>query len=97
MFGASQCAWGARGAYLDYRDDKTSNIAKLGHVDGEVLELVLLGLFEDQLGSLAHGMDAAQIAGGVECWVGRLWQRDVWEARGPGAVWSGARGPQGAI
>jgi hypothetical protein len=43
---------------------------ELAHVHGEVLELILLGLFQHQLGAFANGMDAAQITGGVERWVG---------------------------
>jgi hypothetical protein len=70
---------------------------ELAHVNSEVLELVLLGLFEDQLGALSHGIDTAQVTGWVESWVGCFWQRHVWEARGPGAVGCGARGSQRAI
>jgi hypothetical protein len=70
---------------------------ELAHVDGKVLELVLLRLLEHQLRALAHGVDAAQVAGGVQRWVGRLGERHVWEARGPRAVGGGARGPQRAI
>jgi hypothetical protein len=84
-------------AYLNYGYDKASDISKLAHVDCEVLELIFLGLFEHQLGALADGVDAAQVAGRVESWIWGLWQRDVWEAGRPGAVWSGSRGAQGAI
>lgn len=62
-----------------------------------MLELVLAGLVEHQPGALAHGVDAAQIAGRVEGRVGRLGQRDVGEARGPRAIGGGARGAQRAI
>jgi hypothetical protein len=56
---------------------------ELAHVNGKVLELVLLGLLEDQLAALAHGVDAAQVARGVE---GRV-----------GGFGGGARGPQRAV
>jgi hypothetical protein len=70
---------------------------ELAHVNGEVLELVLLGLLEDQLAALAHSVDAAQVARGVEGRVGGFGERHVGEARGPGAVRGGARGPQRAV
>jgi hypothetical protein len=84
-------------AYLNYGYDKASDISKLAHVNSEVLELILFGLFEHQLGALADGVDAAQIAGRVESWIWGLWERDIWEAGRPRAVWSGSRGAQGAI
>lgn len=84
-------------AYLDYRYNKAGDIAKLAHVHSEVLELVLFGLFKHQLGALADSVDAAQIAGRVEGWIRGLWQRDVWEACRPRAVWGGSRRAQGAI
>lgn len=70
---------------------------EFAHVNSEVLELILLGLLQDQLGALSDGIDAAQVASGVEGWVGGFGKRHVWEARGPGAVWGGARGSQRAI
>lgn len=42
-----------------------------------MVELVCLCLVENQSGAVSDGVDAAQIAGGVEGWVGSLWQRDV--------------------
>lgn len=70
---------------------------ELAHINSKVLELVLLGLFEDQLGALADGIDAAQVASGVEGWVGGFGEGDIWEARGPGAVGGGARRSQRAV
>lgn len=84
-------------AYLDNGHNKAGDVVELAHVDGEVLELVLPRLLEDQLGAVADGIDAAQVAGGVERRVGGFGERHVWEARGPGAVGGGARGPQRAI
>ena len=95
-----RAVWGGGGrrqSHLDYGHDKASDVSKLGHVDGEVLELVLLCLFQHQLGAVAHRIDAAQVAGGVERWIGRLGQRHVWKAGRARAVWRGARGAQRAI
>lgn len=84
-------------SYLDYGDNKASYIVELAHVHSKVLELVLLGFFEDKLGALPHSIDAAQIAYGVKSWVGCFGEGNIWETRGPGAVGGGARGAQGAI
>lgn len=84
--------------HLDDRHHKAGDIGELGHVDGKVLELVLLGLVEDQARAVADSIDAPQVAGRVEGWVWGAWQRHVWEAGGPRAVGGGgARGAQGAI
>lgn len=69
--------------YLDNGHDKASYIVELGHINGKVLELVLLGLFQDEFGAFADGIDAAQVAGGVEGWIWSFGERDIWEARGP--------------
>jgi hypothetical protein len=83
--------WSHVSSYLDDGHYKTGDIMELAHVHSEVLELILFGFFQHQLGALADGIDAAQITGGVECWVGGFGERDVWEAGRPRAVWSGAR------
>ena len=84
--------------HLDNGHDKAGDVAELGHVDGEVLELVLPGLVQHQARAVAHGVDAPQVPGRVEGWVRGAWQRYVWEAGGPRAVGGGgARGAQRAI
>jgi len=88
---------GQEHSHLDNGHYKARDISEFAHVDSEVLELVLLGLFEDQLGALAHGMDAAQVAGGVERWIWGLGQRDVWKAGRARAIGSGSRRAQRAI
>jgi hypothetical protein len=80
--------------HLDNGHDKAGDVAELGHVDGKVLQLVLLGLLQHQARAVAHGVDAAQVGGGVEGWVRGARQRHVGEAGGPRAI--GGRGPRGA-
>lgn len=84
--------------HLDDRHNKAGDVGELAHVDGKVLELVLLRLLQHQARAVADGIDAPQVAGWVEGWVRGAWQRDVWEAGGPRAVGGGgARGAQRAI
>lgn len=84
--------------HLDDRHNKAGDIAELAHVDGKVLELVLLGLVQHQARAVAHSIDAPQVAGRVEGWVWGAWQRNVGEAGGPRTVGGGgARGAQRAI
>lgn len=84
--------------HLDDRDDEAGDVGELAHVDGEVLELVLLGLLQHQARAVAHCIDAPQVARRVEGWVGGARQRHVWKAGGPRAVGGGgARGAQRAI
>jgi len=47
-----------------------------------VTQLVLLRLLQYQVTPLSHGIDALQVAGGVEVWIGRARQWDVRDARG---------------
>jgi len=72
----------ASAAYLDDRHNIVGRVLELAHVDIEVTQLVLLRLLEHQVAPLAHGIDALEIAGGVEVWVGSARQRDVRDARG---------------
>jgi hypothetical protein len=75
--------------YLYNGADEAGNVCELCHVDGKVLELVLLGLVEDEARAVTDGIDAAQVGGGVEGWVGGPGQRDVWKAGRAGAVGGG--------
>ena len=85
-------------SHLDDGHHVGSGILELGHVDGEVLELVLPRLLEDQAGPFADGIDAAQVAGGVEGWVGCLGEGHVGEAHARLAVGGGGcRGLERAI
>lgn len=97
MAGRGGRAWTASLSHLDNGDYKAGDISKLAHVDGEVLELVLLCLFQHQAGALTDCIDAAQVAGRVERWIWGLWQWHVWKAGRAGAVWGGTRGAQRAI
>lgn len=45
--------------YLDQPRDKIDNVWELAQVDIEVIELVVLGFFEHDFGSLADGAQAA--------------------------------------
>ena len=84
--------------HLDDRHNKAGDITEFAHVHREVLELVLLGLFEHQPRAVAHCIDASQVPGRVKGWVRSAWERDIWEAGGPRAVrGGGARGAQRAI
>jgi hypothetical protein len=84
--------------HLDDRDHEAGDVGELAHVDGEVLELVLLRLLQHQARAVAHCIDAPQVACRVEGWVRGARQRHVWEAGGPRAVGGGgARGAQRAI
>jgi hypothetical protein len=84
--------------HLDDRDHKAGDVGELAHIDGEVLELVLLRLLQHQARAVAHCIDAPQVARRVECWVRSARQRHVWEAGGPRAVGGGgARGAQRTI
>jgi hypothetical protein len=97
--GSAACVWWVfLGTDLHNGHDEASHIGEFAHVDGEVLQLVLLGLFQHQARAVAHGVDAPQVAGRVQRWVRGARQRHVGEAGGPRAVGGGgARGAQRAI
>lgn len=89
---------GGGGMDLDNGDDEARDVGEFCHVDGEVLQLVLLGLVQHQARAVAHGVDAPQVGSGVEGRVGGARQRDFGEAGGPRTVGGrGARGAQRAI
>lgn len=67
------------GTHLDDRDDVGSRVLELCHIDGEMLQLILLCLFKHQLRSLADGMYAAEITNGVESRIWGLWNGDIWK------------------
>lgn len=50
---------------LDDGDYIGGRVVELGHVDCEMLELVLLRLFEHKLRSFPDRVDASEVAGGV--------------------------------
>jgi hypothetical protein len=62
--------------HLDNGHDIAGRVAKLAHVDDEMLQLIPLRPLQHQLRSLAHGVDAAQIGHGVDIGIGRLWEGD---------------------
>ena len=85
-------------SHLDDGYHVGGSILELGHVDGKMLELVLPRLLENQAGPFADGIDAAQIARGVEGWIWSLGEGHVGEAHARLAVGSGGcRGLERAI
>ena len=44
--------------YLDDGDDVRGGSFEFAHVDVEMVQLVLFGLFQNDVGAFAHGMDA---------------------------------------
>jgi hypothetical protein len=52
--------------YLNDLTDKGDDVGKFGHVDIEVIQLILQGLVRDDATSFADGAQTAQVAGRVE-------------------------------
>jgi hypothetical protein len=67
--------------YLDDRNDIGGRVWKFAHVHREMLQLVLLGLFQDNLRPITYGMDAPKISGRIRLRVGCSWDGDVWYCR----------------
>ena len=86
------------GTDLHNGHDEAGHIGEFAHVDGEVLQLVLLGLVQHQARAVAHSVDAPQVGGRVEGWIRSARQRHIGKAGGPRPVGGGgARGAQRAI
>lgn len=64
--------------YLDDRHNILSRRLEFAHIDIEMVQLVAFGCLEDNLSALAHGVNAAEIGGGVQCWVGRFRSGHFW-------------------
>ena len=64
-------------SHLDDLGDKGNDIIKLPHIHIEVVQLIAQGLAGQDLGPLAHGAQAAQIAGGIEGGVRGLREIDL--------------------
>lgn len=60
-------------SYLDNRNNVGCRLVEFGQVDVEMVQLIILGLFMDQLRSFSDGINASQIS----CWldVGIWWRR----------------------
>lgn len=69
-------------AHLNDGHDVGSCSSKLGHIDGEMVQLVSLGPLVDETTTSAHGMDAAKIG----CWI----QGGIWRF-GDGQLWDRSR------
>jgi len=72
--------------YLDDGHDIVGRVLELCHVDIEMAQLVLLGLLQHQVTALPHSIDASQVAGGVEVWIGCARQGDLGDVCGGSGV-----------
>lgn len=85
----AQCRGGSgrrHATYFDDGHDVVGRVLELGHVDIEMAQLVLLGLFQDQVAAVPHGINAPQVAGGVEVWVWGARQGDLGDVCGGSGV-----------
>ena len=77
-------------AYLDNGDYISSDLSKFGHVHSEMLELILFGLFEHEPRTFSDSVDAAQVGGRIQSWVGSPRKGHIGERHGRlGAVGGG--------
>ena len=68
-------------AYLNDGNDVGRRIVKLAQVDREMLQLVFLGLFQNNPRPVPHRVDAPEIGGRIRLRVGCSWDGDVRDGR----------------